>query len=73
MAARAHISLKGDKRYLAAGLLDACRGLLPECRKAETKKPVPALPVPTNLAESLESISRAYPMAPWKEAGEKSE
>ena len=73
VAARERISLKGDKRCLAAGLLDACRGLLPECRKAETKKPVPALPVPTNLADSLESISRAYPMAPWKEAGEKSE
>lgn len=59
----------GDKRYLAAGLMDAGRFAFLPCRQTEAgKSPVP-VPQTPDLQQALEAISREYPMYPWKETG----
>lgn len=59
------IGMKGDKRYLAARVLDSARFALRQCRVEEEKKQPQSLPRAQGLQPALEKISRQYPMHPW--------
>lgn len=63
------IALGGDKRYLAASLMDAERFVFRPCRQTEAGKASVPLPQTPDLQQALQAISREYPMHPWKETG----